>query len=118
MTTTSPLGPTNTPKGIDPRLNAATKMAPAISKEVTRPKIERNLFSFNDDMSTIILVENCFCVSFLVMNADLSDVFQGYKIRGADFLQHALIFSRHAKCFEANLMNFLKTLDIKSCKIK
>ena len=35
--------------------------------------------------------------------------------QGCRFLQHAEIFSQHAKILEANLMNLSKTLDIKFC---
>ena len=40
MTTTSPPGPTRTPRGvgIDPRLGAAALRAPAASKEDSRPQ--------------------------------------------------------------------------------
>ena len=43
--------------------------------------------------------------------------FSGLQNQGCRFLQHAKIFSHHAKIFEANLINFSKTLDIK-CFIK
>ena len=78
----------------------------------------------NAYISTTIETEESWCKTGLdvlisLINPILSAVWVGafFKLQnqGCRFLKHAEIFSHHAKTFEANLLNFSKTLNITCC---